>query len=163
VGGIGISRWNRGPFPDNQIELLKTFAEQAVIAIENVRLFNETKASLERQTATSEILRVISSSPIDVQPVYDAIVRSAVTLCGATLATVYRRENDLVHLVGIQHEHPHAAEVAAAYPASLTSSLMSCRAILENAVGCPDRPSIHDQRRGLGSWLPRGAGGADAA
>jgi GAF domain-containing protein len=134
VGGIGISRWKRGPFPDHQIELLKTFAEQAVIAIENVRLFNETKASLERQTATSEILRVISSSPTDVQPVYDAIVRSAVTLCGATLATVYRRENDLVHLVGIQHEHPHAAAVAAAYPAPLSSSLMSCRAILENAV-----------------------------
>jgi GAF domain-containing protein len=57
-----------------------------------------------------------------------------VTLCGATLATVYRREGDLVQLVGIQHQHPHAAGVAAAYPAPVTSSLMSCRAILENAI-----------------------------
>jgi GAF domain-containing protein len=134
LGAITVARRVVRPFTDKQIELLQTFADQAVIAIENVRLFNETKEALERQTATSEILRVISSSPTDVQPVYDAIVRSAVTLCGATLATVYRRENDLVHLVGIQHEHPHAAAVAAAYPAPLTSSLMSCRAILENAV-----------------------------
>jgi GAF domain-containing protein len=134
VGVVVVSRAERGWFSERQVELLKTFADQAVIAIENVRLFNETKEALERQTATSEILQVISKSPTDVQPVYDAIVRSAVTLCGATLATVYRREADLVHVVGIQHEHPHAAEVTAAYPAPVTSSLMSCRAILENAV-----------------------------
>src|SRR5262245_33955046 len=134
IGVIGVTRDIVGPFSSEQIKVLQTFAAQAVIAIANVRLFNETKEALERQTATSEILRVISSSPTDVQPVYDAIVRSAVTLCGATLATVYRREDDLVYLVGIQHEHPHVAEVAAAYPAPVTSSLMSCRAILENTI-----------------------------
>src|SRR5262245_981929 len=141
LGAITVGRAEPGPFSDSQITLLKTFADQAVIAIENVRLFKELEArnrelteALDRQTATSEILKVISSSPTDIQPVYDAIVRSAVTLCGATLATVYRREADLVHVVGIQHEHPHAAEVTAAYPASVNSSLMSCRAILENAV-----------------------------
>ena len=148
IGTIGVIRGQAGRFSDAQVELLRTFADQAVIAIENVRLFTElqeknealTQAhahvneALERQTATSEILGVIASSPTDVQPVYDAIVRSAVTLCGATLATVYRREGDLVHLVGIQHQHPHAAGVAAAYPAPVTSSLMSCRAILENAI-----------------------------
>jgi GAF domain-containing protein len=148
VGSFVLARYEVRPFSEREIALVKTFADQAVIAIENVRLFRElqeknqalTKAhaqvneALERQTATSEILSVIASSPTDVQPVYDAIVRSAVTLCEATLATVYRREGDLVHLVGIQHQHPYAADVAAAYPAPVTSSLMSCRAILENAV-----------------------------
>src|SRR5262245_36484882 len=90
--------------------------------------------ALEQQTATSEILRVISSSPTDVQPVFDAIVRSAVTLCGAILGAIYRRDGGLVRLVGLDPRYPHAEEVRAAYPAPVTSTLMSCRAIHENAI-----------------------------
>ncbi len=100
IGTIGVSRREPGPFADNQIDLLKTFADQAVIAIENVRLFNETKEALERQTATSDILKVIASSPSDVQPVFDVIVERAVSLCGARLGRVYRYDGHLIHLVG---------------------------------------------------------------
>src|SRR5258706_146831 len=82
IGVITVNRAIPGKFSDHQTNLLRTFADQAVIAIENVRLFNETKEALERQTATAEILSVISSSPTDVQPVFDAIVESCTRLFG---------------------------------------------------------------------------------
>src|SRR5262245_13993848 len=99
IGTIGVARGEPGRFSDEAVALLQTFARQAVIAIENVRLFNETKEAPERQTATSDILRVISSSPTDVQPVFDAIVGSAVRLCGGLWGTLYRRYDDMVDSV----------------------------------------------------------------
>ncbi len=99
IGAIVVRRTEARSFTERQVALLRTFADQAVIAIENVRLFNETKEALERQTATAEILQVISRSPTDVQPVFDAIAESAARLCNANDAQVLRVEGDILHLV----------------------------------------------------------------
>ena len=80
IGALNARRTEVRPFTPAQIKLLETFADQAVIAIENVRLFQELKESLEQQTATSEILGVIASSPTDIQPVLDAVAENAARL-----------------------------------------------------------------------------------
>ena len=101
VGAIAIRRMEVRPFTEKQIKLLETFAAQAVIAIENVRLFQELKESLEQQTATSEILGVIASSPTDIQPVLEAVAASAARLCGANDAIIHRYDGELAQPVAI--------------------------------------------------------------
>src|SRR5262249_20686155 len=103
IGAIAVSRATPGAFPQRQIDLLSTFADQAVIAIENTRLFEaeeaskrELQESLEYQTATAEVLGVISRSPTDVQPVFDAIASSAAKLCNAFDAVVLRVDSDML-------------------------------------------------------------------
>jgi GAF domain-containing protein len=96
IGAFTLWRYTVRPFTPREIELIETFARQAVIAIENVRLFNETKEALERETATSEILRVIAGSPTEVQPVLDAIAENAARVCGASDAHVYRVEGEVL-------------------------------------------------------------------
>jgi GAF domain-containing protein/anti-sigma regulatory factor (Ser/Thr protein kinase) len=147
IGAIGLT--GSDPFTDIQIELLKTFADQAVIAIENVRLFTElqqknqalTRAhaqvseALEQQTATSEILRVISSSPTDVQPVFDAITRSAVRLCDGLFSAVIRFDGELQHLVAHHNFTPAAIEAwQQAFPMPPSRINVSGRAILDCAI-----------------------------
>jgi GAF domain-containing protein/anti-sigma regulatory factor (Ser/Thr protein kinase) len=124
VGALTFHRREVRPFTEAQIALIKIFADQAVIAIENVRLFKELEArnrdlttALDRQTATSEILRVISSSPTDVQPVFDAIVRNAVPLCGALYGLIWRYEHGLVDLAGVYNIPPaELAELRSLFP-----------------------------------------------
>ena len=140
IGVVGCARREVKPFTAAQIELVKTFADQAVIAIENVRLFNEMKEALEQQTATSEILRVISSSPTDVQPTFDAIAASATQLCGAVNGLVIQFDGHLMHLAA--HHNVDAERLEAlrrTYPRLPSRGSVSGRAILSrNVVQVPD-------------------------
>jgi GAF domain-containing protein len=106
IGMVTITRREPGPFVDHHVQLLRTFADQAVIAIENARLFNEVQESLERQTATADILRVIASSPSDVQPVFDAIVANADRLINGFSTGVYLFVDHIVHLVAFSPGNP---------------------------------------------------------
>ena len=135
VGVITVGRREAEPFPAQHIELLETFAAQAVIAIENVRLFNETKEALEQQTATAEILQVISSSPTDVQPVFDAIVRSAVRLCDGLYGFVGRFDGEQIHIAA-HHNYPADAlrVVQEMYPMRPSRQQVSGRVILTRSV-----------------------------
>jgi GAF domain-containing protein len=112
IGVIAIRRMEVRPFSEKQISLLKTFADQAVIAIENVRLFQELKEALEQQTATSEILGVIASSPTDIQPVLDAVAESAARLCEAKDALIYRIDGDVLQRVAVCGSMPVPAALA---------------------------------------------------
>jgi GAF domain-containing protein len=133
------------PFTDKQIALLKTFADQAVIAIENVRLFKELgdrnrqlTEALEQQTATSEILRVIASSPTDVQPVLDTVIANAVTLAGAKQGHIRRLDGELLRVVAHYNESPEQIERLRANPLPLSQSNLGHALLEKRAVHMVD-------------------------
>ncbi|HEU4367814.1 MAG TPA: GAF domain-containing protein [Methylomirabilota bacterium] len=142
IGAILIRRTQVRPFSDRQLALLKTFADQAVIAIENVRLFKELdlrnrelRVTLEQQTAAGEVLRVISTSPTDTQPVFQAIIESAVRLCGGSTGAVLTVESEQVHLragAGFRSETGDA--VHGRFPIPLDRDSLVGRIILDGDV-----------------------------
>ena len=107
LGMINVYRQEVRPFTDRQIELVENFAEQAVIAIENTRLLNELRESLQQQTATTDVLTVISSSPGELQTVFETMLRNAVRICDAKFGNIYRWDGDSLRLVAA-HNTPLA-------------------------------------------------------
>jgi PAS domain S-box-containing protein len=135
VGVITLWRPEVRPFTDKQIALVETFADQAVIAIENVRLFNETREALEQQKAIAEVLGVVTQLQTDVQPVFEAIGRNAARLCGALFSCVYRFDGELIHLVATHNLPAAATEVGRTlYPMRPDRSQLSGRAVLTRSV-----------------------------
>jgi GAF domain-containing protein len=110
VGAIVIYRQEVRPFTERQIELLTNFAAQAVIAIENTRLLNELRESLQQQTATSDVLKVISSSPGELEPVFSAMLEKAVQICGANFGNLFVREGDAFRIGAFFGAPPAYAE-----------------------------------------------------
>src|SRR5262249_18640339 len=136
IGTISIARREPGGFTDDEIALLQTFADQAVIAIENVRLFKELEVrnreltdSLTQQTATAEILSVISSSPTDVQPVLEAVTASAARLCEAPDAAIFLAEGEELRLA--THLGPIALGPVGEFSVPLVRGSLTGRATLE--------------------------------
>ncbi len=110
IGAFGIYRQEVRPFTDKQIAVVESFAAQAVIAIENTRLLNELRQSLEQQTATAQVLSVISSSPAELDPVFQSMLENATRICEANFGTIYRYDGKLFHTVASRGEPPALVE-----------------------------------------------------
>src|SRR3974390_2375131 len=140
IGAIFVARKKPGFFADAQVALLKTFADQAVIAIENTRLLNELRESLQQQTATSEILEVISNSPTDSQPAFDAIVRSGLKLFPDAAIMVALPDGNFVKGAAIVAADPADVEaLRARFPIPLSREFITSTAILDRReIDLPD-------------------------
>jgi PAS domain S-box-containing protein len=147
IGTIFVGRPKPGLFAESQVDLLKAFADQAAIAIEDVRLFNELKTrnrdlteALEQQTATSEILRVISRSPTDARPVFDTIAEAALKLCDASSALVFTFDGKLIQLAAVANVNPEGADAwRRSFPRPPSRDTAATRAVLTcSIVAIPD-------------------------
>jgi GAF domain-containing protein len=139
IGVIEIDRQEIRPFTDKQIALLVNFANQAVIAIENTRLFNELRESLQQQTATADVLKVISRSTFDLQAVFDTLVENAVKLCEAERAFLFRFDGELLRSAASYNVSPELREWFNRNPIALGRHSISARAALERrTVHVPD-------------------------
>ncbi|MFN0183224.1 MAG: GAF domain-containing protein, partial [Aquabacterium sp.] len=139
IGGLAVLRRLPGSFTDKDVTLLGSFTDQAVIAIENAKMFRETNEALERQTATAEILKVIAGSPDDIQPVFDAIAGSANRLLGGFSTAVMRFIDDLAHLVAFTSTSPEGdAFLRSLFPAPFPGEPLSSRINRGEVFQIPD-------------------------
>src|SRR5208337_2804617 len=143
VGAFTLARHEVRPFTDKQIALVENFAAQAVIAIENARLLNELRQrttdltertsdlteALEQQTATSEVLQVISSSPGDLEPVFASMLENAVRICDATFGNIYRWDGEAIHLLAAHNTPPALAEARRHSPPRPTADYLIGRMV----------------------------------
>jgi GAF domain-containing protein len=134
IGVIVVQRKIVRPFTKKQIELVTTFADQAVIAIENVRLFDELRESLQQQTATADVLKVISRSSFDLQAVLEIVVTNAVRLCDANKGFIYRQEGDSYHVAASYGHSPEFLEIVKQLPIHRDRGSATGRAALERRV-----------------------------
>ncbi len=155
IGAIALWRMDTRKFTAGEISLLQTFADQSAIAIDNVRLFNETKEALEQQTAIAEILRVISASPTDVQPVLEAIAERAARLCDASAASMYLIDGTMLRRLASRGPSPDPVSTVDELPINRDS--ISGRALLDRTTlqvrdmqADPDYPISHDLARRFG-------------
>jgi GAF domain-containing protein/CheY-like chemotaxis protein len=151
IGAIHLSRAADATFSAKEVALLKTFADQAVIAIQNARLFRETQEALEQQTATAEILRVISASPNDLQPVFHAIVGAAFRLFEVAFAVLFRRENDSYRVMSMaQKDRPIFGPSANLLPLDAQANFPSQVMLSRRMLHLPDWKAVelppHEQR-----------------
>ena len=142
VGLIGIYRQDVRPFTDKQIALLTSFAAQAAIAIENARLLNELRESLQEQTATSEVLQVISSSPGDLEPVFTTMLGNAVRICDATFGFIYRWDGAALHLASSHDAPPGYAEYRRRLPTRFDQMPESMRQTIETKLPVQADPML---------------------
>jgi two-component system, NtrC family, sensor kinase len=159
IGVIGLSRTRVAPFAQREIELVRTFADQAVIAIENARLFEaeqqrtrELSESLERQTATAKVLEVISRSAFDLQAVFETVVESSVRLCGADRAFLLRFDGELLRVAATHNAAPEWREWVKQNPIRPGRHSASARAALERrTIHIPDVLADPEYSYGLGA------------